>query len=47
LEELIKIAYDILFKLFLAYFHKFSKIAYENSLQHMQKQFNIFLSFTI
>jgi len=32
LEELIKTAHDIVHKLFSAFFHKFSKIAYENSL---------------
>jgi len=38
-----KIAYDIFHYLFLAYFHNFSKIAYEISLQRIRKQFYILL----
>lgn len=34
-------------KLYSAYFHKFSKIVYENNLQLIRKQFNFILSFTI
>jgi len=37
--------YDIVHKLFLAYFHKFSKIAYANNLY--QKQCNFNSSFSI
>jgi len=37
-----KTAYDNFHKLSSAYFHKFSYIAYKNSLQHIQKQFNFF-----
>jgi len=29
------------------YFHKFSKIVYANNLSHIQKQFNLTLSFAI
>jgi hypothetical protein len=38
--KLIKTVYDIFQMLFSTYFHMFSKIAYENSLWHISKQFN-------
>jgi len=34
-------------KLFSAYFHNFSNIAYKNNLAHMQKQYNFILFFSI
>jgi hypothetical protein len=47
LAEVIKAAYDIFHVLSSAYFYKFSKIAYENSLSHIQKQFSFILSYAI
>jgi len=45
LEETMKTAYDIVHKLFSAYFRKFSKIDCENNLNLIRKQFNLILYF--
>jgi len=42
-----KTAYDNFHMLFQTYFHKFFDLAYKSNLEHLQKEFNVIISFAI